>query len=592
MPKSQTAKTALIYWHHVWQYPKYVSGILFTIPVTVLIQSFLPPLILADVLNRLSKGEFRPHQVWASFGGDLVLYAALLLFGGVVMWRVIDYFAWKLEAAVERDLARRVYQHLLAQSANFHANKFGGSLVSQTNKLLTGYIRIADTTMFQTIPLFSSLVFTVIILYHRASLFVLLLMLFSVLFIVIAFLVTRHVRVLSARQAAAESHVTAYLADSVTNVMAIKSFAGSDYEIKEFNKRTEAVRERVHEVMRGSRYQMAYLSTATSTISALSLVMAVVGVMVLKANLATVFLILNYTAGIANQLFTFGTSTLRNYNRAFGDASEMTEMLQVVPEVKDPAQPEKSRIRKGKIEFKAVTFKHEGAGDSLFNNLSLSVNPGQKVGLVGHSGSGKTTFTRLLLRFSDIDSGEILIDGQNIAHLAQDDLRKSIAYVPQDPIMFHRSLADNIRYGQFEASESDVRSAAKLAHADDFINQLPAGYETMVGERGVKLSGGQRQRIAIARAMLKNAPILILDEATSALDSDSEILIQDALWKLMENRTAIVIAHRLSTIQKMDRIIVLENGKIDEDGTHKALVKAGGVYAQLWAHQSGGFIEE
>ncbi|HUC88209.1 MAG TPA: ABC transporter ATP-binding protein [Candidatus Binatia bacterium] len=592
MSKSLALQTASVYWHHVWRYPKYVTALLISIPLTVLVQSFLPPLILANVLNRLSKGDFKPHQVWASFGSDLVTYAVLLILGGVVMWRIVDYFVWKLEANIERDLARRVYKHLISQSANFHANKFGGSLVSQTGKLLSGYTRIADTTMFQVMPLLAGLVFTAVILFSRAPLFVVLFMIFSIAFLIIAVKVTKPVRKLSSRLAESESVITGYLADSVTNVMAIKSFAGSDYEFKEFTKKTDETRRRTYAVMRGSRKQMVFLSTSTSTISAISLAMAVVGVLIFKANLATVFLILNYTASITAQLFSFGNTSLRNYNRAFGDASDMTAILQVQPEVQDPIKPEKSRIKMGKIEFRAVDFKHEGAGDSLFTDLNLVVEPGQKVGLVGHSGSGKTTFTRLLLRFSDIDGGEILIDKQNIAKLTQDDLRRSIAYVPQEPIMFHRSLSDNISYGEFGASQSRLIRVAKMAHADDFIKQLPEGYQTLVGERGVKLSGGQRQRIAIARAMLKNAPILVLDEATSALDSDSELLIQDALWKLMEKRTAIVIAHRLSTIQKMDRIVVLEDGKVVEDGSHKQLIKAGGVYAQLWSHQSGGFIDE
>jgi ATP-binding cassette subfamily B protein len=211
---------------------------------------------------------------------------------------------------------------------------------------------------------------------------------------------------------------------------------------------------------------------------------------------------------------------------------------------------------------------------------------------VGHSGSGKTTFTRLLLRFSDIDGGQILIDGQNIAHITQDDLHRHIAYVPQEPLLFHRSIAENIAYGKDEADEATIKKTAELAHAAEFIDNLPKGYETLVGERGVKLSGGQRQRVAIARAMIKDAPILVLDEATSALDSESEKLIQSALWKLMQGRTAIVIAHRLSTIQKMDRIVVLDNGKIVEQGSHQELLKKNGTYAALWAHQSGGFLED
>jgi ATP-binding cassette subfamily B protein len=192
----------------------------------------------------------------------------------------------------------------------------------------------------------------------------------------------------------------------------------------------------------------------------------------------------------------------------------------------------------------------------------------------------------------DISGGEILIDGQNIAHIKQRELRSQIAYVPQDPALFHRTLADNVRYGRQNASDEDVKRVAKMAHADGFIKELSHGYDTPVGERGVKLSGGQRQRIAIARAMLKNAPILVLDEATSALDSESEKLIQDALWQLMENRTSIVIAHRLSTIQHMDRIIVLDEGKVIEDGNHQELLAQKGIYAKLWAHQSGGFLED
>lgn len=242
--------------------------------------------------------------------------------------------------------------------------------------------------------------------------------------------------------------------------------------------------------------------------------------------------------------------------------------------------------------FQDVSFTHDGAEGALFQRLNLTIRAGEKIGLVGHSGSGKTTLTRLLLRFSDIDSGSIAIDGQDIRRLTQDDLRRHIAYVPQEPILFHRSLAENIGYGKPDATQDEIAAVARLAYADEFIAQLPEGYQTLVGERGVKLSGGQRQRVAIARAMLKNAPVLVLDEATSSLDSESEVLIQSALWKLMEGKTAIVVAHRLSTIQKMDRIVVLDRGKIVEMGTHKELLKIGGAYAKLWAHQSGGFIEE
>ena len=237
-----------------------------------------------------------------------------------------------------------------------------------------------------------------------------------------------------------------------------------------------------------------------------------------------------------------------------------------------------------------ISFRHSPAQPLLFDRFSLAVAAGTKLGLVGRSGGGKTTITRLLLRFKDVERGQILVGGQSIADVSQSSLREVIAYVPQDPAMFHRTIADNIRFARPDATDEEVRRAAALAHAAEFIQSLPDGYDTLVGERGIKLSGGQRQRIAIARAILKDAPILILDEATSSLDSESEALIQDALWTLMAGRTAIVIAHRLSTVRRMDSLVVLDRGRIVEQGTHENLLALGGIYASLWSHQSGGFL--
>jgi ATP-binding cassette, subfamily B, bacterial len=303
-------------------------------------------------------------------------------------------------------------------------------------------------------------------------------------------------------------------------------------------------------------------------------------------------LIVNYTLLAVEQLFEFSNSGLRTYNRAFGDAVDMIAILERESEVRDPAEPEPSRISAGEIRFDRVTFRHAGARDALFEGLDLRIEPGERVGLVGHSGAGKTSFTRLLLRFSDLDGGRILLDGQDIAQITQADLRDAIAYVPQEPLLFHRSISENIAYGKLDATPAQIELAAARANATQFVDGLPDGFDTLVGERGVKLSGGQRQRIAIARAMLKNAPVLLLDEATSALDSDSEALIQDALWRLMQGRTTVVIAHRLSTIQRMDRIIVLDEGRIVETGSHRELLdNPGGIYTSFWARQSGGFLE-
>ena len=233
----------------------------------------------------------------------------------------------------------------------------------------------------------------------------------------------------------------------------------------------------------------------------------------------------------------------------------------------------------------------ESTGNEVLKGINLEVKPGERVGIVGHSGAGKSTITKLVLRLNDVTSGKIMIDGQDIRNVSQDDLRSAISYVPQESILFHRTIKENINYGKINATMNEIIEVSKKAHAHEFVLNLSKGYDTLVGERGVKLSGGERQRVAIARAMLKPAPILILDEATSSLDSISESYIQEAFTELMKGKTSIVIAHRLSTVQKMDRIIVLEKGKIVEDGTHKQLLRKKGFYRNLWDHQTGGFLE-
>lgn len=585
-------KTFAFYWRHIRRFPKQAIPSFAIMPVNVIVNNYLPPLVLAVILNRLSQHDFQPHHVWSSFGGNLILYLVLSLLGGTVLWRVFDLFYWRLEGKVEESIIQQVFAKMLAESADFHANQFGGSLVSAANKLTGSYVRIMDTTLFNVAPLFIGLIFVSIVMAGRAPLYTLILVVVSLFYIAVSFFATRDVRRRGTEVARAESRQTGVLADAVTNIMVIKSFAREDFERQRFGRSTQDTYHKLLAMMWAFQKQQSFLSSVTGVLSALSLLAAIISVVSFGANIATAFLIFNYTSSIVSQLFQFSNNALRNYNRSIGDSAEMIGILASTPIVLDPSQPEKLQMSDTTIEFRDVTFTHNGAGDALFEKFSLSIKPGEKVGLVGHSGSGKTSFTRLLLRFSDVDSGEILIGGQNIAHITQADLHSRIAYVPQEPLLFHRSISENIGYGDLTASQKEIVKAATMANATEFIDTLPQGYDTLVGERGVKLSGGQRQRVAIARAMLKNAPILLLDEATSALDSESEVLIQDALWKLMEGRTAIVIAHRLSTIQHMDRIVVLDDGKIIEQGSHKQLLAKKGAYAKLWAHQSGGFIED
>ncbi|HEX4359490.1 MAG TPA: ABC transporter ATP-binding protein [Pseudonocardia sp.] len=594
MKKSLPIATILaFYWRAAWRYPGLVIGSLLSVPLTVLTNTVAPPLIVSGVLNRLASHDFVPHELWASFHTSLVEYAVVMAFGGLVAWRIVDQFAWRLEAKVQRDLSRRCFDHLIEQSADFHANRFGGALVSQTTKLMGSYIRIADTTVFQMLPLACTLGGIVLIMAFSAPLFSLVLTVFAMAYILTAIFVSRPVRRIGGQHAAAESAQTGSLADAITNVMAIKSFAHEEHERARFAAATDRTHTTLLRLSRAHMRQMAYFGGITSVISVVSLVVAIFGVVSLDANVGTVFLIVNYTSTAVSLLFQFSNSSLRTYNRAFGDAGDMIEILGRQSSVQDLERPEPGRISAGEITFDDVTFRHAGAAQPLFSGLSLRIEPGEKVGLVGHSGAGKTSFTRILLRFSDLDGGRIVIDGQDIARISQADLRAGIAYVPQEPLLFHRSISENIAYGRLDAEPGQIALAASRANATEFVSTLTDGFDTLVGERGVKLSGGQRQRIAIARAMLKDAPILLLDEATSALDSESEVLIQDALWKLMEGRTTIVIAHRLSTIQRMDRIIVLDEGRISEMGSHTELLdNPDGIYASFWAHQSGGFLRD
>ena len=321
----------------------------------------------------------------------------------------------------------------------------------------------------------------------------------------------------------------------------------------------------------------------------LGLIVALAATSGTGASLATVFITFSYYAAITRVMWEFNR-IYRNLEGSLTDAAQFAELLLDPPSVTDAAEAQAFAPANFAIELRNVSFRYSASQPLLFEGFSLRVDQNSRVGLVGRSGGGKTTLTRLLLRFVDVERGEILVGGQPIDRVPQAALRRAIAYVLQDPSMFHRSIADNIRVGRPGAADADVRHAARLAHAAEFIEALPEGYDTLVGERGVKLSGGQRQRVAIARAILKDAPVLILDEATSSLDSESEALIQDALWTLMARRTALVIAHRLSTVKRMDRLIVLERGRIIEEGSHEALLHRAGLYASLWAHQSGGFL--
>lgn len=591
-PKSTTKQALRIFWQFTRQHkPYFWIGTLGAV-IGVVVQDIIPPIIIAMAFDRLQNAVDTGTRLdLAPFLPYLYAYIGLLI-SGVVIWRVQVWFVWQYEVRVMQKLAVHIFDHLQKMGSSFHSNRFGGALVSQANKFIAAYEKILDEFTWSIVTGVVAFVTSFAVLGVVYPLFALVFATYSIIYFTIMYQLTMRTMKYDRALASSESKRTAKIADMITNVSAVATYAGENHEKALFQKQAEETSGHFFTLLRRVLINDSLSHGMTSGISIIAFTAGVLAITVWQQPAGVLFLAVNYTSQISRRLWEFNR-VLRNLNRAFGDATDMTNILQLEPEIKDADGAKDLIAKKGAIGFKNVDFGYDRqVDDALFENLSLDIKPGEKIGLVGHSGGGKTTITKLLLRLIDITSGHILIDNQVIADVTQASVRRNIAYVPQEPMLFHRSLADNIAYGRPGASRAEIEAVSKLSHAHEFITKLPNRYETLVGERGVKLSGGQRQRVAIARAMLKNAPILVLDEATSALDSESDVLIQDALWKLMEGRTAIVIAHRLSTIQKMDRIIVLEGGQVVEQGSHKELLRNDGTYAKLWTHQSGGFIED
>ena len=580
--------------HFYWGVTR-TQGALFAANVVVTLGyvfflTFANPLIVGLVVDRIAEGQVAPDQVLAVFGPYILAFVAANVVGQVCS-KLQDYTCARLEIAGGYDLGRLAFDSLSNQSMTFHTNRYGGSLVSATQKFISAYALLMDTFTYALLPGLATAVLTIGMLAPLVPAYVVLLGVVLVAYVVVVFKLYRKILPLNARASEAQNRLSGELSDSITNIMAVKTAGREAYEQELFKAANEQVRRADSARMRRT------VRTGAVTSSLIVLMMGLTALFIAGGNAwfgisgGTLVMMFTYTNTLTGR-FNMLSQMFQQLNRAFGDAHDLTCALDEPRLVADDPDAPDLSVTSGHISFEHVSFHYDDASDEdrVFDDLTLDIPAGQRVGLVGRSGSGKTTLTTLLLRLEDLQGGRILVDGQDIAHVGQVSLRRHIAYVPQEPLLFHRSIRENIAYGRPDAPEEEIVRAATEANAMEFVERLPQGLDTQVGERGVKLSGGQRQRVAIARAILMDAPILVLDEATSALDSESERLIQEALENLMRGRTAIVVAHRLSTVASLDRIVVLADGRIVEDGTHAQLVDAGGEYARLWSRQTGSFL--
>lgn len=547
------------------------------------------PLYYRDFFNGLESSGAKIDQI--PHLKTIILFVFLF---NVLEWlsaRVANIGMDRLQSRGSAQLKQNAFGYLIDHSYTFFANTFTGSLTQRINRYTRAYERLLDRIVWNLIPLIIRILGTIIIVSTIAPQITYVMIVWMIIFLTFNYFFAKFKLKYDIKKSEADTKTSATLSDAITNHNTIQLFTGQKAESKTFKNVTNA--------QSAITLFIANLDNIMETTQSFFMIAMEFVIFYFSINLwasgeislGTFVLFQSYVLGLGYRLWDF-SRIVRDFYEGFADAKEMVEIMKLPHEIKDMPKAKDLEMEKGEVEFKDVIFSFN-ENRQVLNGINLTINGGEKVALIGPSGAGKSTFVRLLLRLYEVSGGAILVDGQDIKAVTQESLHENISLVPQDPILFHRTLMENIRYGRKDAKDEEVIEAARQAHCDEFIDTLPKKYETFVGERGIKLSGGERQRVAIARAILKNAPILILDEATSSLDSHSESLIQDALEKLMKGKTVIVIAHRLSTIQKMDRIIVVKDGAIVEEGSHDALLKQdGGLYQKLWNLQAGGFIKD
>ncbi|MBV8060041.1 MAG: ABC transporter ATP-binding protein, partial [Alphaproteobacteria bacterium] len=508
-----------------------------------------------------------------------------------LLYGLTFYIYNNFETKTFQALMDDAFEHVHALPEQFFVNTFTGSIISKINRARSKIETFEDRLIIDLYPTLIVLGGSMAFLAAQFPELALIMTGYLVLLIIIsAYFIFKISGPAQGDYADAQDSFVAHLADSISGIATTKAYAQTEYEVSRFVDMTQE--------LLGINRRAYYLGNLAGFVQRLLL-----SGMLSLLLAGGVWYLFHGRATVENMAYlAFAYTIMESHMKRLGfhikdiltssyDLHAIIHLLREEPEADEEPPLPALAIDRGEIVFDKVSFTYPGKDSPVFDNLTVTIKAGERVALVGHSGSGKTTFIRLLQCLYPLQGGRIMVDGQNIANGSHESLRSAIALVPQDPILFHRSLADNIAYARPEATQAEIVAAASQAHIQGFIEQLPQGYDTLVGERGIKLSGGERQRIAIARAMLADRPILILDEATSSLDSVSERAIQDGLHALTQGRTAIMIAHRLSTILDADRILVFDQGRIVEQGTHDELVRReGGLYAQLFTLQSGGFI--
>ena len=578
------------FWSHIKNYKGIFSFILILLGIGIFLNDIFVPILYKDFFNLIS--EFRGNdrgEIFNELFRILIFIALAWLATEIILWRIAGYLSAIFQTKIIKNITDDCFLKIQKHSFDFFADNFAGSLVARIKRMFNAFERIADIFTWNVFPNILRVSFALVVLFSVSPVFAFILLAWIVVYVFVIYLFYSWKVKYDIKVAKIDSRLTGELTDTISNSITIKLFARINYEYKKLFQTTQEKQKTQQLAYNLNEISHIFTGISMVTVEFFMVLFTIKLWIANKISVGEIIMIHTILVGILRNLWHFG-HVVRAFYASFADAKEMIDIINLETEVKDSSHPEKCNIQKGHIEFRNINFSY--GQTQVFKNLNLEILPGQKIGIVGESGAGKTTLTKILFRFSDLDQGEILIDGQNIANIKQDDLRAKIAFVPQEPILFHRTLLDNIQYGNLNNTKEQIIQAAKDAQAHDFIMQAPEKYDTFVGERGVKLSGGERQRIVIARAMLKNTPILILDEATSSLDSKAENLIQVALDNLMKNRTTIIIAHRLSTLKNLDKIIVFDHGEIVETGSHQDLLNKKGKYHELWSHQVGGFLKQ